>query len=228
MNPEVGRMLESTLELVEGRIPDRVQSWDNFLELVAVDSNGTLINGLNHRFEWLFGDKEFAKRVLKSYDYQLLKSDYFDHLGEIFAKRVIPYLTDSYSLQSMSDSVQFVQSSVRYTRNVISVLDKEARTGRLIMAAYKQAPNGVFFGVDSDIRMARIAMTNLGLFNIRGFILCADITKHEIDIAIDSGRKNWNRSNSWYDMKETLLPRVQCNEKSLEHSTKSVSWSTIL
>lgn len=226
MNRDVKNMLERTFSIVAEKFQDKVLSWDRLVEFIAVNSDVTLIDQIGGKFGWLFGDKNFAKRVLESYDYQLLKSDYFDHLGLLYAEKVAPYvLSRSRSMQSPAEVVSLVRSAIPYTRDMISILDPHVGTGQTLMEAYKSAPNGVFFGVDPDIRMSRISMTNLALHNIRGFILCADPDIHEIDVAVENGRRNWNYANKWNDHTAKLLPKVAAADMGTVNASESATWT---
>ncbi len=85
-----------------------------------------------------------------------------------------------------------------------TVLDPAVGTGRLLMAAYKQVPGGLFFGVDTDLRALRIATTNFFIHDIPGYFLHADSLLHETDISTEEGRYNWQFANSWYSQIDRL------------------------
>ena len=66
--------------------------------------------------------------------------------------------------------------------------------------------DGLFFGVDSDLRLLRIAATNFYVHNIQGYLLHADGLIHETDISSEDGKYNWQFANSWYSNMDKLRP----------------------
>lgn len=224
MNLQVKSMLESTYGLIAGALQDPLKGWDHFLEFVAVENSTDVITQLDHKFEWLFEDRSLAKKVLSTFDFQLLKSDQYDHLGEIYFGKVAyspsqrsAYLIPQYAVESR------VRSEIPYTRKVISIFDPDVGTGRRLIAASKQAPNAILFGTTENIRLARIAMTNLHIHNLRGFILCANPAIHELDLETEKGRKNWSNANKWHSRAPYLVKHTP-RSSSAVNSSIGDSW----
>ena len=88
----------------------------------------------------------------------------------------------------------------------MNILDPAVGSGRLLMAAYKRAPHARLFGVDIDLRLVRIAFANFTIHKIPGYLLHADSLCHEIDIATEDGRNNWQHANRWYSCMDKLTP----------------------
>lgn len=202
-------------DLLTDKFHDPIKAWDNFIDFLAVDNCGSLLYQINHKFEWLVKDSRLVKSLQDTYDNGLLRSDFYDHLGEMYLEKVVgikqvqqrgQYLTPMNVAESMA------VINVGKTDKKVKVLDPAVGTGRLLMAAYKQAPNGVFFGVDVDIRMVRIAFTNFAIHGISGYLLHADSLIHEIDISEEEGRNNWQYANKWYSCIEKLKPITSTNK----------------
>ena len=226
MNPEVRAMLEKTYGLFLRKFGDPAIAWDRFLEFVAVDNSVSLLPQIGHKFEWLFGDKEFSGKVMRTYDYQLMKSDFYDHLGDMYAETVVsstdPKNDHRYALQPMGRLEEATASAISYSRQVMSVLQPDVTSGRSFMAAYKQAPNAIFFGIADDERKARLTLTNLQIHDLRGFVLHADRFKHNVDPSTKDGSHNWGFANKWHSQITKLRPASGL-EKKLESQ-----WSVVL
>ena len=94
--------------------------------------------------------------------------------------------------------------SIADTDKPLNILDPAVGTGRLLMSAYKHAPKSRLFGVDIDMNLIRIAMTNMAIHNIQGYLLNANSLLHEIDISKENGRYNWQYANRWNTCIENL------------------------
>lgn len=225
MNPEVRAMLENTYGLFLKKFGNHSVAWDRFLEFVAVDNSVSLLPQMQHRFEWLFDDHDLARQVLKTYDYQLLKSDFYDHLGDLYVENAGGSATARGNHRHLKPTGKLeaaVTSSIPYSRDVMSVLQPSVISGRSFMAAQKQAPNAVFFGIADDIGKARLTLTNMLIHNLRGFVLHADTDKHALDPSTEDGRYNWGFANKWHSHFDRLRPA-----KGLERKLGS-DWSVVL
>ncbi len=209
MDLEVRKMLESMYGLLTGKFHDPYKAWDHFIDFLATDNCGSLIHQLDHKFEWLFEDSRLADRLMKTYDPEKLRSDYYDHLGEMYLDKVAGpsqvqcqglFLTPMHVADSMA------AMTIGETTDKVNVLDPCVGTGRLLMAAHKQAPNARLFGVDVDMRALRIAFTNFAIHDISGYLLHADSLGHETDISTDEGFHNWQFANRWYSCMDKFKP----------------------
>lgn len=207
MNQEVRQMLEYMYVLLNQKFNDSVKAWDALIEFLAVDNCGSLFYQLDHKFEWLFEDKELTKALTITYNPELLRSDYYDHLGEMYIEYLVGkkdavkrglYLTP----KTEADSIAAMTLSE--TDKKLNILDPAVGTGRLLMAVHKIAPNSKLFGVDVDLRALRIAFTNFAIHSISGYLLHADNLNHEIDINNRDGMSNWQHANKWYSCKDKL------------------------
>ena len=207
MNQDVRRMLERMYSLLSSKFHDPVKAWDSLIEVLAVDNCGGLIFQLDHKFEWLFEDVSFARRLIKTYDSELLRSDYYDHLGEMYLEKVVDKKKaqgKGLYLMPMPDTETAAVVNVIETDKTRTILDPAVATGRLLMAVHKMTPNSKLFGVDVDLRALRIAFTNFAIHSISGYLLHADSLKHEIDINNEDGISNWHYANRWYSCMDKL------------------------
>ena len=65
------------------------------------------------------------------------------------------------------------------------------------MAAFAAAPEAVLFGAERDLRLLRIAHTNLAIHGITAYLLHADYREHELALDTADGEYNWKQANSW-------------------------------
>ena len=209
MKTEVRKMLENVYGLISGKHNDPIKAWDSFIEFLAVDNCPPMFNQLDHKFEWLFEDKDFADEIIKTYDVGLLKSDYYDHLGEMYLEKIVSKneaTRKGQFLTPMNIADAMAEMTIRKTENAVKILDPAVGTGRLLMAAHKRAPKGLLFGVDIDLRALRVAFTNFAIHNISGYLLNADSLYHETDISTEEGAYNWKYANKWYSCMDKLKP----------------------
>ena len=209
MDQNVRSMLEKTLDAFGERFSEPVEAFDNFLEFIALDSCGKLLATRERNPRWLVENREFSKKLLRTYDSRLIRSDYYDHLGDIYEQRLVlrKRVEDRRPLLlSHAQAAKLAQISVKPTTEKVSIVDVEARTGRLLMEAHKLAPQAVLYGADRDIRSVRITYTNFAVHKINGFILHADGKVHRLDPGCEDGKQNWQFANNWYSSINQLLP----------------------
>ncbi len=224
MKQEVRTMLENTYDLFTSRCHDPLKAWDRFIEYIAVDNYALVLMELNHNFEWLFQDKLLVNELPKIYDNRLLRTDYYDHLGEIYFKKVLPRNSDekkNLCLVSADIADYMVKLPGNIARHPIKILDTKVGTGRSLMAAYKKCQKSILFGVDKDIRLLRIAFANFAIHDIPGYLLNADYKKHEIDICKEDGKYNWKFSNYWSSNLDKLRPSSSYIEASNPNRSES-------
>ncbi len=209
MDQDVRKMLERIYDLLTAKFHDRYKAWDHFIDFLATDNCGSLIHQLDHKFEWLFEDGRLADRLMKTYDPEKLRSDHYDHLGDMYLEKVVSssqveqqgqYLTPVPVAESMA------AMTIGNTQDKVNILDPCVGTGRMLMAAHKYAPNARLFGVDNDLRMVRIEFTNFAIHDISAYLLHADSLGHETDISTDDGLHNWQFANRWYYCMDKLKP----------------------
>ena len=209
MNSHVRTMLENMYALFSNAFHDPVKAWDYFIEFLAVDNCASLLYQLDHKFEWLMHDSKLMEAVKTTYDLKLLKSDYYDHLGEMYLEKFVSNAVAKRKgmiLTPMTLADSLAKMTIREQDILINVLDPAVGTGRLLMAVHKRAPDANLFGVDIDLRSLRIAFTNFAIHNISGYLLHANSLIHDIDIATEQGRQNWRYANKWYSCMDKLKP----------------------
>ncbi len=215
MNSNVREMLESMFDLFTEKFADMVEAWDHFVEFLAVDNHGSLICQLDHKFEWLFEDRKLCEALMKIYDPELMRSDYYDHLGDMYWEEVLGKGNAARGrsfLISWREAQSTAAKHTAETDETLRILDPVAGTGRLLMATHKRAPNTLLFGVDVDLRALRIALTNFAIHGITGYLLHANTLQHQIDPSTEDGRANWQYSNRWNSGIDELIPLETGNQ----------------
>lgn len=189
------------------KFKDNVKAWDYFIDFLAVDNQGRLIHQLSHKFEWLFEDNKLVNSLMSIYNPALLRSDYYDHLGEMYFEKILkPRQSQdrNLSLMTMNDAYTMAKMSFGETDAPLKILDPVVGSGRYLMAVHKIAPNALLFGVDNDIRALRVALTNFAIHGIQGYLLHADARIHDVEIDSDEGIFNWMFANKWYSCIDKL------------------------
>jgi len=214
MEKEVRGMLEDMYAVLNEKYNDPIKSWDSLIELIAIDNCAALIFQINHKLQWIYQDRKLADEIKNTYDSELLRSDFYDHLGEMYLEKIVSKegAKEGIYLTPMNYVNKRAQMLIEKTKMKLKILDPTARTGRQLMASYKRAPNSLFFGADTDLRALRIAFTNLAIHGIKGYLLHADCFKHELDLANDDGWYNWQYSNKWYSCMDKLKPIAKANK----------------
>lgn len=203
-------MLENVYGLFTEKFKDDKKAWDYFIEFLAVDNQGRLIHQLYHKFEWLLDDNKFTSSLMRMYNPALLRSDYYDHLGDMYFEKIIGLKQsqgNDLPLSTENDADGLIKTSFEKTIATKIILDQNAGTGRYLMAAHKINPNAMLFGVENDLRALRIAYTNFAIHNIPGYLLHADTRIHNIDMDTDEGMFNWTFANKWYSQINKLKTR---------------------
>jgi len=207
-------MLENMYASILDRYNDPLSSWDKLVEFLAVDYNGLLIKDMRHNFEWLYKDKEFTNKIIGLFDFELLQSDYHDHLGDMYLEK---FLIKEVAIKRGQDLFSTKQGSLlsrpkadKHERQ-FGVLDPNVGTGRNLMAIHKLKPGYLLYGADKDLRLLRIAMTNFSIHDITGHLLHADKRVHEIDLAKENGKYNWQFANRWHSHMDKLRPISESN-----------------
>lgn len=206
MNKEVSSMVEKIYDLFLKKFKDELTSWDHFIEFIAIDNQGSLFFEIPHKFEWLFEDQYFCKSVLDIYDSKLLKSDYYDHLGELYFKRVIK---QSEKLIPPEKAESTILNYIDKTDKQIKILIPNAQTGRIIMAIKDIANKAMIYAIEPDIRLYRIALTNMIIHNIKGYILCTNKPRSNVDDIIIDSKNNWKYANAWCVPSTQLIQIVE-------------------
>ena len=212
MDQKVRTMLEQLFLIFIDKYPDPLNAWDKLIEFIAIDNHSPLFSELDYNFQWFYQNKEFIESVMSIYDSNLLKDDYYDHLGEMFYDKIVSKglveSTNDYLINQ--DKAQLlIPQKLRNTHIPNTVFDPAVGSGRLLMAVYQVSPKAILCGVDSDIRLLRIAYTNLLIHNIPGYLLHADESKHETDISTREGMYNWRYYNKWHSCMNKLLPKCK-------------------
>ncbi len=206
MNRDVSSMLEKIYDLFLKKFKDETTSWDHFIEFIAIDNQGSLFFEIPHKFEWLFEDQNFCKAVLDIYDSKLLRSDYYDHLGELYFKRIIK---QSEKLISPKQADTIILNYIDKTDKQIKILIPNAQTGRVMMAVKDITNKAIIYAIEPDIRLYRITLTNMIIHNIKGYILCTNKQRSNIDDIITDSKNKWKYANAWCVPSTQLMQTVE-------------------
>ncbi len=209
-------MLENMYGLFNEKVQDKRKAWDYLIEMLAVDNRGSIIFEIGHKFEWLFDDKGLVKKVLDVYDGELLKSDYYDHLGDMYLHHIVPKseeLDKARYIMHQPPAEELSEMITAISKEIIRFVDPLTGTGRLLMAAHKKVPLARCFGVERDLDLYRIAVTNFAIFNIPGYILHDIASKEDIDPSRPFGNQNWKYANHWNPTTNQLNPIRKISSK---------------
>lgn len=200
------KIYEEMYETLYRKFYDHNKAWDYLIEFIAVDNCPALLSQLEHKFEWLFEDKDLCEKLTRVYKPDVLKQDTHDHLGDLYVENQSK-LGRSFKGQFLTpDNVcDFIcNTTIEQTDKQLNILDPAVGTGRFLLFAHRYAPNANLFGVDIDLRALKIAFTNCAIHGIRAYLLHADSLRHEIDISKEAGRYNWQYANKWYSCWDKL------------------------
>ena len=199
---------EKIFDALYSRYNDSSKAYNRMLEFLAADNCPPMLADIGERIEWFFSDRELSEQIAGVYDLSEIKSDYHDHLGDLYEEHVIgPQEAKRKGLYLTPQPVVEVicKSTLEGAKDKeVNILDPCTGTGRFLLAAARYAPKGRLFGVDRDLTMIRTAFTNAAIHNVSMYLLHADSLRHEIDIAKEDGRANWRYANRWDSQMDKL------------------------
>ncbi len=200
MEPKVRAMLENMYDVFNQKIQDKRKAWDYLIEFLAVDNRGSVIFEIGHKFEWLFDDRSLVSKVLQVYDGDMLKSDYYDHLGDMYLHHIVPKseeLDKARYIRHQPPADELAELISPISNEIIRFFDPVAGTGRLLMAAHKKVPLARCFGIEKDLDMYRIAVTNFAIYDVPGFILNGHSSSQKFNSSSPHDGYNWRYANHW-------------------------------
>ena len=201
-------MLNSLYDAFREKFDNNAKAWDNYLEFIAADHSPLILPQLNHKFEWLMEDSELVNKIFDIYKPHLLQNDRYDYLGDIYKENCVKEeYRDNFLIPHEVAQAHSVMT-IGKTDKEINILEPMAQTGRRILMGYELAPNASYFGVESNLKLARIALTNILIHNIKGYILHANRHFHEIEMNEEFGKHNWQYCNKWYSQIDKLKPTL--------------------
>jgi len=206
----VRKVYDALFDVLFSEFNDSHKAYEHLLQFLAVDNCPPMLMDIEGRLEWFFTNIGIAEKLIQSYNLELIKSDRYDYIGDIYIENVIGateagrkglYLTPQPVVEMMC---KCTLGEKNYEK--INVLDPCVGTGRFLLTANKYAPNARLFGVDNNLTMIRSAFTNAAIHSISMYLLHADTFKHETDIALSEGRYNWQFANRWDSHMDKLKP----------------------
>lgn len=219
MNLQVRAMLEKTFDCFSYAFSNPKTAWDRFLEFVLADHAYGMARQFNPDLEWLFTNEHLRSNLHRAYQRLVFTQDTYDHLGDLYVERlvrtgIVEGQVELPKERTVEGMATMLATQCEYGQQV---LDPAAGTGRLLLALRKAAPSCIPFGVEKNLDLVRIALTNFAIHAVPGFILHADSGKHEIDLASATGQANWSYANSWVSHWDSLHPRVSANGNRLRY-----------
>lgn len=215
-------MLDSTYALFLKQFGERNKAWDHFIEFLAADHNPLLMYQLSHKFEWLL-KSNLSDTIADIYNPRLLQADVYDHLGEMYLEKIATEVEARDLERLLRPTETLVDATVKLfgkrSKRPESILDPEAGTGRWLMAVHSVSPDSKLFGVEKNLRLYRIAYTNLAIRGIQAYLLHANKLNHQLDISTKDGEYNWEHANQWNTCQDKLKPST--NHKILSFKSKS-------
>jgi len=200
MEPKVRAMLENMYNLFHQKIQDKRKAWDYLIEMLAVDNRGSVIFEIGHKFEWLFNDKGLVKQILDIYDGDKLKSDYYDHLGDMYLHHIVPKseeLNKARYIMHLPPANELMDMIDPIATEITKFFDPVVGTGRLLMEAHKKVPLARCFGVEKDLDLYRIAVTNFAIHNVPGYMLNGNCSNQKFNALSPLEGYNWRNANHW-------------------------------
>jgi hypothetical protein len=201
MSLEAKVMLGKLYDTFNRRSHDPVVAWDKMVEFLAVDHRADLLAQLDHKFEWLLGDRALCEDVSRVYDPSVLRTSNDDDLGRMYHERI-----GGSRPREEASRLSGLEVAVRARSGQRIVVDPLVGTGRRLIAAAKEAPNGVYLGADPDLRALRISSINAAVNNVSCQFLHADYRIHDLNLGSENGRHNWQFANQWNSAMERLRP----------------------
>lgn len=200
------KVYQEMYDILYSKFYDHNKAWDCLIDFLAVDNCPALLNQLEHKFEWLFEDKDLCEKIMKVYNPDVLKQDMHDHLGDMYvdnqSKLGRTFKGQFLTPDTVCDSI--CNMTIGQSDSHVNILDPAVGTGRFLIYAHYYAPNANLFGVDIDLRALRIAFTNCAIHGISVYLLHANSLRHEIDISNEAGKYNWKYANRWYSCWDKL------------------------
>ena len=203
-------MLNQMYDLFQREFSEPMAAWDRFIEFLAVDHQWHLVYQLDHHFQWLAERKKLVSDVSCIYRPELLTKYSWDFLGDLYFDRVLgsQRAREQHLALTPEQVADIVCQADLENGDKTAVLDPSAGTGRVLLAAWGRFPTLRLYGIEKDIRLARIALTNFAIHGIEAYVLNADPALHETDLSKPDGRQNWQYANNWNPCWDKLKPRI--------------------
>ena len=68
---------------------DSHRACEHLLQFLAMDNCPPILNDIDGKLECFFANQDLSKRLLDSYDLNLVQSERYDHLGDIYLENVV-------------------------------------------------------------------------------------------------------------------------------------------
>ncbi len=188
---------------------DHLTAWDRFITFLGITYRPSLMMQVREDLEWFVSHERFTRSLDTDFDVKTLSTDRYDHLGELYREHVIASATakrNGLVLTPPDVASLLATMLIPKTNDRVTIYDPCVGTGRLLLAAHERAPNGVFFGVDIDLRALRIAYVNSAIHDMSAYLLHADALYHETDLSTPNGSHNWQYANLWNSHLDKLRP----------------------
>jgi hypothetical protein len=66
-----------------------VKAYEHLLQFLAVDNCPPIMLDIEGKLEWFFANHDLAQQLIDAYKLDLIKSERYDHLGDIYLENVV-------------------------------------------------------------------------------------------------------------------------------------------
>lgn len=193
MDQDAVTMLENLYAFFIEKFKNKALAWERLLEFLAVDNQAKIFWQVNHKFEYLWEDQDFTKKVMGAYDSEVLRNEKKD------------VLTDFYNSKVRPKTLGILQS---VTMNNLTLHKISCQAFLEYCEANK--PNRSY-AITNDLQLYRILVTNLAIHDLPGKILLMPVGHYVLDITFPDGKFNWQFANHWHP-EPKLLRKLQMGE----------------
>lgn len=163
------------------------EAFDILLSFVAVNV------GLEQYLTTLPMKHEVNEKLHQLFNKELLKENEWDHFGQLLHRLGLKGVKEIKPFEEVQEGMK-MYSVGQHEGMPQAILFEHAHTGRDIIYVHREVGSeAIYFGTETDLRLYRIALVNMRLYDIPAHILYADPTK--VDTSI--GSMNWRQANVW-------------------------------
>ena len=166
-----------------------VEAFDIVLSFIAVNIR------LEQQLTTLPMKAEVSDKLNELFDAKLLKEGTEDDLGTLYLLVGLPEPSRIKLPDLVKMDMEIIMRGTKKHEGMpLPMYFTQVDTGRNILYAYdKLGKDAIYYGTETDLRLYRIALLNMHLYDVPAHILYADPDK--VDTSI--GSKNWRQANVW-------------------------------
>ena len=196
MNFEVQDMLRNTYNCIKKETTNPNKAWDTLIAFILANNNPYYLLQTYKELTPILNKTKLQQQLLSLYNNSLLRTDRYDHIGELYQN------SNNYPLDKKLLSKQEInwltQKYVPETNKKISILDPNARTGRLLIATKKRAPNAILFGITKNVNEYRIALANASIHKLPIYLIHVKPDALHSSHSMQINKHSWKHANQWH------------------------------